>query len=150
MIFIYSQSVNNWFSFFFLFFLEILIYLLIIIFSIFQSNYFATYPIIFFTNLTIWIISVLFLAISCLRNRTTLCFVYGLFANLVFFQILVTNQQKYLFPLIFLCLRFIFACRLVLYLYACAVENPKISGFCVSKSKDLRTDHHKWVKNFET
>ena len=45
--------------------------------------------------------------------------------------------------------RFIFACRLVLYLYACAVENPEILGFCVSKSRGLRTDH-KRVKKIET
>ena len=38
----------------------------------------------------------------------------------------------------FYCLPFIFTCRLVLYLYACAVENPEISGFCVSKSRGLR------------
>ena len=51
---------------------------------------------------------------------------------------------------IFLLSRFIFACRLVLYLYACAVENPEILGFCtVSKSKGLRTDH-KRVKKIET
>ena len=50
----------------------------------------------------------------------------------------------------FLLSRFIFACRLVLYLYACAVENPEIPGFCtVSKSRGLRTDH-KWVKKIET
>ena len=42
---------------------------------------------------------------------------------------LVTSQQN----LIFFCLRFIFACRSVLYLYACAVKNPEISGFCTSK-----------------
>ena len=45
--------------------------------------------------------------------------------------------------------RFIFACRLVFYLYACTVENPEIPGFCVSKSRDLRTDH-KRVKKIET
>ena len=44
--------------------------------------------------------------------------------------------------------RFIFACCLVLYLYACAVENPEIPGFCVSKSRGLHTDH-KRVKKIE-
>ena len=34
------------------------------------------------------------------------------------------------------------------YLYACAVENPEIPGFCVSKSRGLRTDHR--VKKIET
>ena len=57
---------------------------------------------------------------------------------------LVSNQQKF-----FCCLRFIFACRLVLYLYTCAVGNPEISGFCVSKCRGWRTDH-KRVKNIET
>ena len=38
-----------------------------------------------------------------------------------------------------------FSYHLVLYLYA--LENPKISGFCVSKSRGLRTDH-KRVKKF--
>ena len=33
---------------------------------------------------------------------------------------------------------------LLLFLYACAIENPEISGFCVSKNKGLRRDH-KWV-----
>ena len=56
---------------------------------------------------------------------------------------LVTNQQKISF---FLQSRFIFACRLVLYLYACAVENPEIPGFCVSKSRGLRTDHERAKK----
>ena len=41
---------------------------------------------------------------------------------------------------------FIFACSLVLYLYACAVENPESPGFCVSKSRGLRTGH-KGVKH---
>ena len=59
---------------------------------------------------------------------------------------LVTNQQKFHF--FFLLPRFIFACRLVLYLYACAVENPEIPGFCVSKNIGLRTDH-KRVKKIE-
>ena len=35
---------------------------------------------------------------------------------------------------IFLLSRLIFACRLVLYLYACAVENTVIPGFCVSNN----------------
>ena len=58
----------------------------------------------------------------------------------------MTNQQKCHFSAVSL---FIFACRLVLYLYACAVENPEIPGFCVSKSRGLRTDH-KRVKKIET
>ena len=37
---------------------------------------------------------------------------------------------------------FIFACRLVLYLYVCAVESPEISGFCVLK---VLVDHRKVV-----
>ena len=49
----------------------------------------------------------------------------------------------------FCCLASIFACRLVFYLYACAVENPEIPGFCVSKSRGLRTDH-KRMKKIET
>ena len=40
---------------------------------------------------------------------------------------LVTSQQKYNF----FCLPFIFA--LLFYLYSCAVKNPGITGFCVSK-----------------
>ena len=40
----------------------------------------------------------------------------------------------------------IFACRLVLYsLHACAVENPEISGFCVSKIRAMFTDHRKKI-----
>ena len=39
---------------------------------------------------------------------------------------LVNSQQK---CLLFFCLSFIFTCRLVLYLYKCAVENLEISGF---------------------
>ena len=56
---------------------------------------------------------------------------------------LVTNQQK----VIFLCLHFIFACRLVLYLYLCAVENHEISEFCEIRA--VPTDH-KRVKKIET
>ena len=63
--------------------------------------------------------------------------VYGLWANLCFSSTRVVwwliNKS-----VIFLLSRFIFACRLVLYLYACAVENPEIPGFCVSKSRGLR------------
>ena len=59
------------------------------------------------------------------------------------------NKNVILFCCLRVCLRFICACLLVLYLYACTVENPKISGFCVSKSRGLRTDH-KRVKNIKT
>ena len=38
---------------------------------------------------------------------------------------LVTNQQQ--------CLRFISACRFVLYIYACAVKRPEMSEFCASE-----------------
>ena len=51
---------------------------------------------------------------------------------------------------IFLCLRFIFACRLVLYLYACEVENPEISGFCVSKIRAVRMTYRERVIKIET
>ena len=58
---------------------------------------------------------------------------------------LVTNQQKCHFSAVSLHFRLPFG----FVLYACAVENPKISGFCVSKSRGLRTDH-KRVKNIKT
>ena len=45
----------------------------------------------------------------------------------------------------FSCLRFIFACRLVLYLYACAVENPL--GFCASKSEVCPQTINEWRKS---
>ena len=38
-----------------------------------------------------------------------------------------------------------FACQLVLYLYACTVENPKISGFCVSEIRGLHTEEDEIV-----
>ena len=93
------------------------------------------------------------LFLLCLRNRTTLHFDF-LHSIMVCAQTyaflvqgsLVTNQQKSHFSAVFA--SFLLA-RLVLYLYACAVENPEISGFCVSKSRGLRTDH-KRVKNIET
>ena len=86
---------------------------------------------------------------SCLRNRTTL--------RLDFLHSFMVCAQTYAFlvqglinkNVIFLLSRFIFACRLVLNLYACAVENPEIPGFCVSKSRGLRIDH-KRVKKIET
>ena len=88
----------------------------------------------------------------CLRNRTTLSF-FLIFFFKFFFVLkamhfsymgrLVTNKQKFKFSVL------IFACRLVLYLYASAIENPEISGSYVSKSRDLRTDY-KRVKNIET
>ena len=49
----------------------------------------------------------------------------------------------------FYCLRFIFASRLVLYLNACAIENPKISGFCVCEIRAVPTDR-KRVEKIET
>ena len=58
---------------------------------------------------------------------------------------LMTNQQN----VIFLLPSFIFACRLVLHLFACTVENPEIPGFCVSKSRGLHIDY-KRVKKIET
>ena len=80
----------------------------------------------------------------CLRNRTTLSF-FLIFFFKFFFVLkamhfsymgrLVTNKQKFKFSVL------IFACRLVLYLYACAIENPKISGFRVSEIRALPTDH---------
>ena len=83
-----------------------------------------------------------FLSYPCLRNRTTLHFdILHLFMVCVQTCISSTRVACWL-PLIF-------ACCLVLYLYACAVENPEIPGFCVSKSIGLRTDH-KRVKNIET
>ena len=53
----------------------------------------------------------------------------------IFFACLFTKVDWWLANknAILLCLRFIFTCRLVLYLYACAVENPEILGFCVSE-----------------
>ena len=51
---------------------------------------------------------------------------------------LAPSQQKYRF----------FACRLILYLCAYAVENPEILGFCVSKIRTVRTDN-KRVKKIE-
>ena len=44
-------------------------------------------------------------------------------------------------------LRFIFACHLVLYLYACAVKKPKISGFRVSEIRAACTNHKRVKKN---
>ena len=43
---------------------------------------------------------------------------------------LLTRQQKCHF------------CRLVLYLYACAVENPEILGFCVSEIRVVHIYHN--------
>ena len=93
---------------------------------------------------------------SCLRNRKTLRFDFlhsymvcaRQCANLCFS---ITRVVWWLInkKVIFLLSRFIFACRLVLYLYACAVENPEIPGFCVTKNRGLRTDH-KRVKKIET
>ena len=34
-----------------------------------------------------------------------------------------------------------------LYLYACAVENPEISAFCISEIRAVATDHKKVKKN---
>ena len=63
----------------------------------------------------------------------------------MFFQVqagrLVTSQQK----CNFFCLRFTFACRLVLY-SACAVENPEISEFCVSKIRAVPKDYKRVKK----
>ena len=79
--------------------------------------------------------------ISCLRYRSTLRF--GFFTHLwsirtaMVFRykgIMVTGQEK----CNFFCLRFIFACRLVLYLCACAGENPEILRFCVSEIRIVR------------
>ena len=59
---------------------------------------------------------------------------------------LVTNQQK---CYLFFCLALFLLAVWFFYLYACAVENPEIPGFCVSKSSGLRTDH-KRMKKIET
>ena len=84
-------------------------------------------------------------------NNTTFWFsslIYGLCAKLCFSG---TWLDWWLIDknIIFLCRRFIFASRLVLYFYACAIENTDISGLCVSKSRGLRTDH-KRMKKIET
>ena len=79
--------------------------------------------------------TLLLLSLSTLQNNTTFRFsslVYGLYAKLCFSgtwidRWLINNN------VIFLCLRFIFACFFVLYLYGCAVENSEISGFCASE-----------------
>ena len=42
-----------------------------------------------------------------------------------------------------------FASRLVLYLYACAVEILEISGFCESEIRVVRTDHTHEGKKIE-
>ena len=47
------------------------------------------------------------------------------------------HQQKNFF-----CLCSIFACRLILYLYVCAVDNSEISGFCESKIRAVRAVKH--------
>ena len=49
---------------------------------------------------------------------------------------LLTNQKN----VIFLLSSLHFAFRLVLYLYACAVENPEIPGLFILKSIDLDID----------
>ena len=79
--------------------------------------------------------------ISCLRNRTTLRFdiLHSFNVCEQTYVFLVQGQPGDLSTKIsfFSCLSLIFACRLVLYLYACAVENPEILGFCVSKSRQI-------------
>ena len=75
--------------------------------------------------------------------------VYGLCANLCFSSTRVAwglINKKCHFSAVF---ALFFAYRLALYLYTCAVENPEISGFCVSKSRGLRAGH-KRVKKIET
>ena len=54
----------------------------------------------------------------------------------------MTNQQKCNFSAVFA--SFLLAVCFF-YLYVCAAENPEISGFCVSKSKVLRTVHKRSV-----
>ena len=82
---------------------------------------------------------------TCLCYRTTLHFDF-LHSFMVCAQTsgflwytrrLVTIEQKCNFFLSWV----YFACCLVWYLYECAVENSEISGFCVSKSRGLCTDH---------
>ena len=57
----------------------------------------------------------------------------------------VTSQQKNHFFLSLLHL----TCHLILYLYACAIENPEISGLYVSKIRAVSTEH-KRAKEIET
>ena len=85
-----------------------------------------------------------FVTTICLRNRTTLHFdflpSFMVSAQTYAFLVqgsLVTNQQKRHFSAVSLH----FSLPFGFYLYVCAVENPEISGFCVSKSRGLRTDH---------
>ena len=89
--------------------------------------------------------------ISCLRNRTTLRFdiLHSFNACEQTYVFLVQGQPGDLSTKIsfFSCLSLISACRLVLYLYACAVENPEILGFCVSKSRqDISCLYHFYCK----
>ena len=59
-----------------------------------------------------------------LRNKTTLCFdfLHSFMVGAQIYAFLVQGPHK---NVIFMLSRFIFVCRLVLYLYACAVENPE-------------------------
>ena len=83
--------------------------------------------------------------LHCLRNRTTIRFNIHSSLIMVFGKPLLfgTRVDWWLINknVIFLSC-FIFACRLVLYLYVCAVENPEISRFCVLK---VLVDHRKVV-----
>ena len=79
--------------------------------------------------------------VACVTENTTFQYsslVYGPVCKSMLFQYkgsLVSNQERCHFSAV---LRFIFACRLVLYLYACADENPEISGIkCIRIHKTI-------------
>ena len=105
----------------------------------FISNNFD-YPLSQISSLAVFLVCVT-------KQHTTFQYsslVYGMCANLCFSSTRIywrlINKN-----VIFLFLYFIFACRLVVYLYVCAVENPEFSGFCVSKSRGLQIQNENYL-----